>query len=76
MRPTTHEFDTELLRGGEVATLGAVVYRGRTVIQPGPDRWAPLRRWAQGLADQVGGPVTWRARAEDTVVAEGTVFPA
>ncbi|WP_067963904.1 hypothetical protein [Nocardiopsis trehalosi] len=76
MRPTTHEFDTELLHGGEVAALGAVVYRGRTVLQPGPDRFAPLRRWAQGVADEVGGPVTWRASADGATVAEGTVHPA
>ncbi|MFD0776239.1 hypothetical protein ACFQZ2_20085 [Streptomonospora algeriensis] len=76
MRSSTREFDTELLRNGRVVTLGAVTYRGRTVLQPGPDRFAPLRRWAQDLADQLGGPVTWRASADGEVVEEQTVHPA
>ncbi|WP_052809852.1 hypothetical protein [Streptomonospora alba] len=76
MRSSTHEFDTELLHNGRVVTLGAVTYRGRTVLQPGPDRFAPLRRWAQYVADQLDGPVTWRASAEGEVVEEQTVHPA
>ncbi|GAB3452970.1 hypothetical protein GCM10027570_31610 [Streptomonospora sediminis] len=76
MRSTTHEFDTELRYNGRVVTLGAVTYQGRTVLHPGPDRFAPLRRWAQDLADQLGGPVTWRASSEGEVVEEETVHPA
>ncbi|MDT0301187.1 hypothetical protein [Streptomonospora wellingtoniae] len=76
MRSSTHEFDTELRHDGRVVTLGAVTYQGRTVLHPGPDRFAPLRRWAQDLADQLGGPVTWRASSEGDVVDEGTVHPA
>jgi len=76
MRSTTHEFETELRHNGSVVTLGAVTYRGRTVLQPGPDRFAPLRRWAQDLAGQLGGPVTWRASRDGEVVEEETVHPA
>ncbi|MDA0564961.1 hypothetical protein LG943_11595 [Streptomonospora sp. S1-112] len=76
MMSATHEFDTELLYEGRVVTLGAVTYRGRTVLRPGPDRFAPLRRWAQDLADLLGGPVTWRASSGGGVVEEGTVAPA
>ncbi|ASU83071.1 hypothetical protein CDO52_10015 [Nocardiopsis gilva YIM 90087] len=76
MRPTTHEYDTELLYNGEVVTLGGMVYRGRTVLSPGPDMFLPLERWAQSVADQLSGPVSWRAISEGEVVREGTMHPA
>ncbi|WP_046469535.1 hypothetical protein [Allosalinactinospora lopnorensis] len=76
MRRTTHEYDTELRSDGEVVTLGAMAYRGRTVLHSGPDMFAPLERWAQGVADQLRASVTWRAAsAKGETVHEGTKHP-
>ncbi|PRY00975.1 hypothetical protein [Allonocardiopsis opalescens] len=78
MRNLSHdEYDTELLRDGEVLRIGSIVYRGRTVLPAdGPDAFAPLRSWAQGAADFTDSPITWRACQGGKVVAEGSLLPA
>ncbi|MDA8370610.1 MAG: hypothetical protein M0026_12200 [Nocardiopsaceae bacterium] len=76
MRRAPHEYDTELLYNGEVVTLGAMAYRGRTVLPPGPNQFVPLEEWARGVAEQLGGPVSWRASSEGRIIEEGTVYPA
>src|SRR5690625_5966351 len=61
MRPNTHEYETELRVGGRLIVLEGIPYQGRTVLQDGPDRFAPLERWAKGVAEMLGEPVTWRS---------------
>ncbi|MBB4933196.1 hypothetical protein F4561_004016 [Lipingzhangella halophila] len=75
MRRTTHEYETELHSDGEVVMLGAVAYRGRTVLHSGPDMFAPLERWAQDVADEMRTPVTWRATSDGGEVHEDTRYP-
>lgn len=75
MRRSTHEYDTELRHNGEVITFGNLVYRGRTVLDEGPGEFAPLERWARGVAEIMGAPVTWRAAQNGEVVREETVDP-
>lgn len=75
MRRTTHEYGTELRSDGDVVTLGAITYRGRTVLHSGPDMFAPLERWAQDVADQLRAPVTWRATSDGGEVHEATRYP-
>ncbi|MBE2999729.1 hypothetical protein IDM40_13560 [Nocardiopsis sp. HNM0947] len=75
MRPKTHEYDTELRIDGELVVLDGVSYRGRTVLREGPDQFAPLERWAKGVAESVGEPVTWRASDRGELAARGTVRP-
>ncbi|WP_026127236.1 hypothetical protein [Nocardiopsis xinjiangensis] len=75
MRRKTHEYDTELRVDGQVLVLDGISYRGRTVLREGPDQFAPLERWAKGVAEAVGEPVTWRASDRGEPAARGTVRP-
>ncbi|MEV2277129.1 hypothetical protein AB0I72_16250 [Nocardiopsis sp. NPDC049922] len=75
MRRNTSEFDTELRANGQIITLDGVAYQGRTVLMDGPDRFAPLERWAKGVAETLGEPVTWRALEKGELAARGTVQP-
>lgn len=75
MRPNTHEYETELRADGRLIVLEGIPYQGRTVLQDGPDRFAPLERWAKGVAEMLGEPVTWRALERGDVAARGTVRP-
>ncbi|RKS07728.1 hypothetical protein DFP74_3412 [Nocardiopsis sp. Huas11] len=75
MRRNTREYDTELRVHGEVVTLDGVPYQGRTVLREGPDAFAPLERWAKGVAEVLGEPVTWRASLKGDLAARGTVQP-
>lgn len=76
MRRKTHEYDTELRADDRIITLDGVVYQGRTVLEEGPEEFAPLERWAKGVAETLGEPVTWRAlNKEGEVAARGTVQP-
>ncbi|WP_047871632.1 hypothetical protein [Nocardiopsis sp. RV163] len=75
MRPNTSEYDTELRLNGEVIVLEGVSYQGRTVLPEGPDRFACLERWAKGVAETLGEPVTWRAEESGRLAGRGTVQP-
>lgn len=75
MRPNTHEYETELRADGRPVVLEGVPYQGRTVLREGPDQFAPLERWAKGVAEALGEPVTWRALDQGEVAARGTVRP-
>jgi hypothetical protein len=75
MRPNTSEYDTELRLNGEVIVLDGVAYQGRTVLPEGPDRFACLERWAKGVAETLGEPVTWRAAENGRLAGRGTVQP-
>lgn len=75
MRPNTQEYETELRANGRVIVLDGVPYQGRTVLREGPDQFAPLERWAKGVAEVLGEPVTWRALDRGEVSARGTVQP-
>ncbi|PDP87724.1 hypothetical protein CQJ94_10175 [Glycomyces fuscus] len=75
MRPNTNEYDTELRLNGEVIVLDGMSYRGRTVLPEGSDRFACLERWAKGVAETLGEPVTWRATENGRLAGRGTVQP-
>lgn len=45
------------------------------LAEEGPDRFAPLERWAKGVAESLGVPVTWRARAKNEPEEGGTARP-
>ncbi|GHC85859.1 hypothetical protein GCM10007079_29080 [Nocardiopsis terrae] len=76
MRRSTREYETALLVDGEVLVVGGIVYRGRTMLdEEGAERFAPLERWAKGVAESLGHPVTWRARAKNEPEARGTARP-
>ncbi|NKZ01167.1 MULTISPECIES: hypothetical protein [Nocardiopsis] len=75
MRPNTSEYDTELRLNGEVIVLDGMPYQGRTVLPEGPDRFACLERWAKGVAETLGEPVTWRAAENGRLAGRGTVQP-
>ncbi|MBB6119777.1 hypothetical protein [Nocardiopsis algeriensis] len=75
-RPGTDEYDTELRAGGEVVVIGGMLYRGRTVLVEGPGMFEPLERWAKGVAEALGEPVTWRATDwKGELAGRGTVQP-
>ncbi|HJE61262.1 MAG TPA: hypothetical protein K8V84_22545 [Nocardiopsis listeri] len=76
MRRGTREYETLLEVDGEVLVQDGVVYRGWTMLaEEGPDRFAPLERWAKGVAESLGVPVTWRARAKNEPEEGGTARP-
>lgn len=76
MRRGTREYETALEVNGEVLSQDGVVYRGSTMLpEEGEDRFAPLERWAKGVAESLGEPVTWRARAKNEPEASGTAQP-
>lgn len=75
MRPNTHEYETELRADGQLIVLEGVPYQGRTVLREGPDQFAPLERWAKGVSEALGEPVTWWALEQGEVAARGTVRP-
>ncbi|MFV2197251.1 hypothetical protein [Nocardiopsis sp. LOL_012] len=75
MRRKTREYDTELRVRGEVLVVDGVSYQGRTVLEEGPDGFAPLDRWAKGVAETLGEPVTWYALDGEEVAARSTVQP-
>ncbi len=76
MRRGTREYETALLVNGEVLVQDGVVYRGLTMLhEEGEDRFAPLERWAKGVAESLGEPVTWRAKAKNEPEERGTAQP-
>ncbi|MBR8742774.1 hypothetical protein [Nocardiopsis sp. MG754419] len=76
MRRGTREYETALEVDGEPLVQDGVVYRGRTMLpEEGPDRFAPLERWAKGVAESLGTPVTWRASAKNEPEESGTAQP-
>ncbi|MBB5491609.1 hypothetical protein NE857_22910 [Nocardiopsis exhalans] len=76
MRRSTREYETALLVDGEVLAIEGIVYRGQTMLdEEGEARFAPLERWAKGVAESLGRPVTWRAKAKNEPEARGTARP-
>lgn len=76
MRRGTREYETALDVNGEVLSQDGVLYRGSTMLpEEGEDRFAPLERWAKGVAQILGEPVTWRAKAKNTPEESGTARP-
>ncbi|MCY9784642.1 hypothetical protein KIK06_12140 [Nocardiopsis sp. EMB25] len=75
MRRNAREYDTELRANGRIISLDGVAYQGRTVLREGPEQFAPLERWAKGVAEILGEPVTWRALDRGELAARGTVQP-
>jgi hypothetical protein len=75
MRPNANEYETELRLNGEVIVLDGMPYQGRTVLPEGPEQFAPLERWAKGVAETLGEPVTWRAMEKGELAGRGTVQP-
>jgi len=75
MRPNTNEYETELRLNGEIIVLDGMSYQGRTVLPEGPEQFAPLERWAKGVAETLGEPVTWRATEKGRLAGRGTVQP-
>ncbi|MFL1377989.1 MULTISPECIES: hypothetical protein [unclassified Nocardiopsis] len=75
-RPGVSEYDTELRAGGRVVVLDGMAYQGRTVLVEGPEMFEPLERWAKGVAEALGEPVTWRATdRKGELAGRGTVQP-
>ncbi|WP_017606309.1 hypothetical protein [Nocardiopsis alkaliphila] len=76
MRRGTREYETALEVNGEVLSQEGVLYRGSTMLpEEGEDRFAPLERWAKGVAESLGEPVTWRAKAKNEPEASGIAQP-
>lgn len=76
MRRSTREYETALLVNGEVLVHEGIVYRGQTMLfEEGEGRFAPLERWAEGVAETLGRPVTWRAKAKNEPESRGTAQP-
>ena len=76
MRRGTREYETALEVDGRVLVQEGVLYRGSTMLpEEGEDRFAPLERWAKGVAQIVGEPVTWRAKAKNEPEESGTARP-
>ena len=76
MRRSTREYETALLVDGEVLVHAGIEYQGQTMLHDeGVDRFAPLERWAKGVAESLGEPVTWRALAHNEPEARGTAQP-
>lgn len=76
MRRSTREYETALLVDGEVLVIEGIVYRGQTMLdEEGAERFAPLERWAKGVAETLGKSVTWRAEAKNEPEARGTARP-
>ncbi|QVQ50572.1 hypothetical protein J4H86_16905 [Spiractinospora alimapuensis] len=64
------QFDTELLMGDTVIERGSTLLPG-----PEPERFDPLRNWAQLCANVEDQPVTWRAIKAGEVVMDGACYP-
>lgn len=76
MRRSTREYETALLVDGEVLVIEGILYRGQTMLdEEGSERFAPLERWAKGVAESLGKPVTWQAKAKNEPETRGTVRP-
>ncbi len=76
MRRSTREYETALLVDGEVLVIDGIVYQGQTMLdEEGAERFAPLERWAKGVAESLGTPVTWQARAKNEPEARGSARP-
>ncbi|MDT0330347.1 hypothetical protein [Nocardiopsis lambiniae] len=75
-RPGGSEYDTELRVGDRVVVLDGMAYQGCTVLEEGPEMFEPLERWAKGVAETLGEPVTWRATdRKGELAGRGTVQP-